>query len=404
MIDQTLRDRTILLVVGGGIAAYKSLDLVRRLRERGARVRPVMTAGAAHFVPELTLGALAAEKVFTELFDREDEQDVGHVRLARECDAVLVAPATANLMARMATGLTDDLATAVMLATRAPILLAPAMNPAMWNHPATQRNRARLRDDGVRFVGPARGEMAEAGEAGTGRMSEPLEIVAALEDLLAGGRTLAGLSAVVTSGPTREPIDPVRYISNHSSGKQGHAVAEALARAGARVVCVAGPVAIPDPAGCRTVHVETAREMQAAVDAALPADIGVFVAAVADWGVEAAAQKTKKGKGPPRIALVENPDILALVGKGERRPRVVVGFAAETENVEANARAKLERKGADLVVANDVSSGTGTFGGDDNAVTLVSGDGAERWERLSKREVAERLAARIAARFERVEV
>ena len=410
MIERTLADRTVVLVVGGGIAAYKVLDLVRRLRVRGARVRPVMTAGARHFVPELTLGALAAEKVFTELFSREDEEDVGHIRLARGCDAVVVAPATANLLARMAHGLTDDLAAAVMLATRAPILAVPAMNPAMWDHPATVRNVQRLQADGVRFVGPERGEMAESGESGTGRMSEPLAIVAALEEMLAGDRplvgdrALGGMRAVVTSGPTREPIDPVRYISNHSSGKQGHAIAEALARAGAEVICVAGPVAIPDPAGCETVRVETAHEMQAAVERALPADIGVFVAAVADWRVEAAAQqKTKKGKEPPTLELTQNPDILAGVGRGERRPALVVGFAAETENVEANARAKLARKGADMIVANDVSTGTTTFGGDENVVTLVTADGAERWDAMTKRAVAERLVERIAARFESVE-
>ena len=407
-IEQTLAGRTIVLVVGGGVAAYKALDLVRRLRERGARVRPVMTAGAQHFVPELTLGALAADKVFTALFDREDEQDVGHIRLARECDTVVVAPATANLMARMANGLVDDLATAVMLATRAPILLAPAMNPAMWDHPATRRNHRRLREDGVRFVGPARGEMAEANESGTGRMSEPLAIVRALEDLFveAGDRPLAGRRAVVTSGPTREPIDPVRYISNHSSGKQGHAVAEALARAGAEVICVSGPVAIAPPEGCETVHVETAQEMAEAVERALPADIGVFVAAVADWRVaEPAAHKTKKGEGgAPALAFAENPDILAAVGHGgTRRPALVVGFAAETRDVEANARAKLARKGADYIVANDVGPGTGTFGGDENSVVLVSEAGAERWERLSKRAVAERLVDHIARRLERLE-
>ena len=403
-IERTLRDRTILLIVGGGIAAYKSLDLVRRLRERGARVRPVMTAGARHFVPELTLGALAAEKVFTELFDREDEQDVGHIRLARECDAVVVAPATANLMGRMAHGLADDLATAVMLATKAPVLLAPAMNPAMWNHPATRRNVERLKDDGVCFVGPASGEMAEAGEAGTGRMSEPLEIVAALEGLVAPERPLAGLRAVVTSGPTREPIDPVRTITNHSSGKQGHAIAEALARAGAETICVSGPVSIADPVGCETVHVETAREMREAVERLLPADIGVFVAAVADWGVVPAPAKLKKESGPPQLEWTPNPDILLEVASGPKRPALVVGFAAETNDVEANARGKLKRKGADLVVANDVSEGTGTFGGDRNTVTLVSPDGAERWEDLSKQEVALRLVERIAERFASIEV
>ena len=406
IVDQTLRDRTVLLVIGGGIAAYKSLDLIRRLRERGARVRPIMTAGAGHFVTDLAVGALAAEKVFAELFDREDEQDVGHIRLARECDAVVVAPATANLMARMAHGLTDDLATAVLLATRAPILLAPAMNPAMWNHPATRRNVETLEADGVAFVGPATGEMAEAGEAGRGRMAEPLEIVAALEGLFDGGaKPLAGRTALVTSGPTREPIDPVRYISNHSSGKQGHAIAAALARAGAHVTLVTGPVALPDPLGVEAVHIETAREMLGAVEAHLPVDIGVFVAAVADWRVEAAAQKMKKGDGgPPTLSFAENPDILATVARGENRPAFLVGFAAETEHVEEHARGKLERKGADMIVANDVSSGTGTFGGDDNSVVLVTRDGAEALARMSKDDVAEALVHRIAERFETIEV
>ena len=402
--EQTLARRTIVLVVGGGIAAYKCLDLVRRLRERGARVRPVMTTGARHFVPELTLGALAADKVFTELFSREDEEDVGHIRLAREADAVVVAPATANMMARMAHGLTDDLATAVILATRAPVLLAPAMNPAMWSHPATVRNLVQLRADGVRTVGPGTGEMAERDERGTGRMSEPLEIVAAIEALLRSHRPLEGMSAVVTSGPTREPIDPVRYISNHSSGRQGHAIAEALAEAGAAVTCVSGPVAVPDPVGCETVHVETAREMLEAVEAALPATIAVFVAAVADWRVDAAPAKLKKGDdGPPALGFTQNPDILATVARGPRRPDVVVGFAAETDDVERHARLKLERKGADMIVANDVSAGTGTFGGAANTVTLVTPDGAERWETLSKQEVARRLVERIAQGLERIE-
>ena len=409
-IEQTLEDRTVLLIVGGGIAAYKALDLVRRLRERGARVRPVMTAGAAHFVSELTLGALAANKVFTELFSREDEEDVGHIRLAREADAVVVAPATANMMARMAHGLADDLAAAVLLATRAPVLLAPAMNPAMWSHPATARNAERLRADGARFVGPGTGEMAESGEAGVGRMSEPLEIVAVLEEILRPerpGRPLAGRTAIVTSGPTREPIDPVRYVSNHSSGRQGHAVAAALARAGAAVTLVSGPVAIPDPPGVGTVHVETARDMLAAVEARLPVDIAVFVAAVADWRVEAAAEKRKKDGGFD-LHWVENPDILATVarlnGRGApRRPHVVVGFAAETEHVADHAAAKLAKKGADMIVANDVSTGTDTFGGAENAVTLVTTDGAEEWARMSKQDVAETLVERIAERFERLE-
>ncbi|WP_185983963.1 bifunctional phosphopantothenoylcysteine decarboxylase/phosphopantothenate--cysteine ligase CoaBC [Aureimonas mangrovi] len=396
---KTLAGKRILLVIGGGIAAYKCLDLIRRLRERGAIVVPVMTQAAHHFVTPLSVGALAAHRVYTDLFDREDEQDVGHIRLARECDAVIVAPASADRMAQLSAGLAGDLPGAVLLATRAPILFAPAMNPAMWSHPATRRNLQRLTEDGVHFVGPNRGEMAESGEAGEGRMAEPLEIAGALEALFgAGDAPLAGRRAVVTSGPTHEPIDPVRYIANRSSGRQGHAIAAALARLGAEVTLVSGPVSIPDPAGVIVVKVETAREMLAAVEAQLPADIGVFVAAVADWrAAEAHAGKLKKdGSVPPPLELALNPDILATIGKSERRPRVVVGFAAETDDLLAHARGKLERKGADLIVANDVSHETGIMGGTSNTVHLVTAEGVEDWPSATKDEVATGLADHIA--------
>ncbi|KQT83901.1 bifunctional phosphopantothenoylcysteine decarboxylase/phosphopantothenate--cysteine ligase CoaBC [Aurantimonas sp. Leaf443] len=406
----TLAGKRILLVVGGGIAAYKALDLIRRLRERGASVVPVMTAGAREFVTPLAVGALSGGHVFTDLFDRQDEQDVGHIRLARDCDAVLVAPATANLMARAAAGAADDLAGAVLLATRAPVLMAPAMNPAMWSHPATRRNAATLAADGIAFVGPATGEMAEAGEAGAGRLAEPLGIVAALEAMLdarasrtAGARPtpdgpLTGRRILVTSGPTHEPIDPVRYIANRSSGRQGHAIAASLARLGASVHLVSGPVTIADPEGVRVTRVETARQMQAAVEADLPADAAVFVAAVADWRVaEEGLRKMKKGEGgPPPLALVENPDILAGVGHGSSRPTLVVGFAAETHDLIANARAKLLRKGADLIVANDVSPGTGVMGGEENTVHFVTREGVSTLPRLKKEAVADALARWIA--------
>ncbi len=398
----TLAGKRILLVIAGGIAAYKSLDLIRRLRERGASVRPIMTRGAQEFITPLAVGALSASHVYTELFSREDEQDVGHIRLARECDLVLVAPATADLMAKMANGLADDLASTVLLATDRPVLVAPAMNPKMWAHPATQRNVAVLQGDGIQMIGPMEGEMAESGERGRGRMAEPLDIVAGVEDLLSGPKPLAGMTAVVTSGPTHEPIDPVRYIANRSSGKQGHAIAAALARLGAEVTLVSGPVTIPDPAGVRTLHVERAEEMRDAVLGALPADIAVMVAAVADWRVASSAgQKIKKqpGEAPPSLELAENPDILKAVGHHAQRPRLVVGFAAETQNVEENGRSKLERKGADLIVANDVSPGTGIMGGDRNRVKLISRDGVEGWPDLSKDEVAERLALWIATQI-----
>ena len=398
----TLAGKRILLVIAGGIAAYKSLDLIRRLRERGAVVRPIMTRGAQEFVTPLAVGALSASHVYTELFSREDEQDVGHIRLARECDLVLVAPATADLMAKMANGLADDLASTVLLATDRPVLIAPAMNPKMWSHAATQRNFAVLQRDGIQAIGPMEGEMAESDERGRGRMAEPLEVVARVEDLLSGPKPLAGLKAVVTSGPTHEPIDPVRYIANRSSGKQGHAIAAALARLGADVTLVSGPVIIPDPVGVRTLHVERAEEMRDAVISTLPVDIAVMVAAVADWRVATSAeQKIKKqpGEAPPPLQLAENPDILKTIGHHPERPRLVVGFAAETENVEDNGRAKLERKGADLIVANDVSLETGVMGGDRNRVRLISHDGVEAWPDLTKSEVAERLALWIATQI-----
>ncbi|MGE0845366.1 MAG: bifunctional phosphopantothenoylcysteine decarboxylase/phosphopantothenate--cysteine ligase CoaBC [Flavobacteriaceae bacterium] len=402
--EKPLSGRRILLIIGGGIAAYKSLDLVRRLRERGATVRVVMTAAAQHFITTLSVGAIAGEQPLTDLFDPSDEHDVGHIRLAREAELIVVAPATANLMARMSTGQADDLATAVLLATRAPVLLAPAMNPQMWAHRATQRNIADIARDNVHVIGPNRGEMAESGEAGAGRMAEPVEIAEKAVAILAGGLPLSGRRVLITSGPTHEPIDPVRYIANRSSGKQGHAIAAAAARAGAQVTLVSGPVALADPAGVRTIHVETAREMLAAVEKALPADVAIFAAAVADWRPQSeAAQKTKKGKdGPPALHLVENPDILATVsGLRQSRPPLVIGFAAETEKLAEHARAKLKRKGCDWIVANDVSaagtSAGSVMGGDLNRVTLFSADGAaEEWPELDKQAVAERLVERIS--------
>ncbi|QIB33773.1 bifunctional phosphopantothenoylcysteine decarboxylase/phosphopantothenate--cysteine ligase CoaBC [Ancylobacter pratisalsi] len=399
-----LADKRILLIIGGGIAAYKSLDLIRRLRERGARVRVVMTGAAQHFVTPLAVGALAHDRVFTELFDRDAEHDIGHIRLSREADLVIVAPATADLMAKMAHGLADDLASAVLLASDTPTLLAPAMNPRMWSNPATHRNVTRLGEDGAAFVGPNAGAMAERGEDGPGRMAEPLEIVAAAEKLLAPSGPLNGRHVLITSGPTHESIDPVRYIANRSSGKQGHAIAAAARRAGAQVTLVSGPVNLPDPVGVAVHHVETAREMLAAVEAALPADATIFAAAVADWRAATAAdEKMKKNGGAiPALSLVENPDILATVSRlSNHRPRLVVGFAAETENVIAHAQAKRLRKGCDWIVANDVSRHSGieggVMGGDENAVHLITADDVEHWPKASKSEVAERLVARVAA-------
>ena len=398
----------VLLIVGGGIAAYKSLDLIRRLKERDLAVRCVMTAAARQFVTPLAAGALAGERVFTDLFDAESEFDVGHIRLARETDLIVVAPATADLMAKMAGGHADDLASAVLLATDRPVLLAPAMNPRMWSHPATRRNLAQLVHDGIAIVGPNIGEMAESGEAGVGRMAEPLEIVAAAEPFLEHEfreQPLKGRRMLVTSGPTQEPIDPVRYIANRSSGKQGHAIAAAGLAAGADVTLISGPVNLPDPPGVTTIKVTTAREMLDAVTRALPVDIAVFAAAVADWRVDHAnASKIKKQNGgAPQLALVENPDILATVAQRKSdRPRLVIGFAAETDELLAHAKAKLERKGCDWIIANDVSAELpGVMGGDRNTVHILTADGVEHWPPQSKPEVARGLVAKIAAALAR---
>jgi phosphopantothenoylcysteine decarboxylase/phosphopantothenate--cysteine ligase len=393
-----LDGKRILLIVGGGIAAYKALELVRLARKAGLAVRPILTRAGAEFVTPLSLSALAEDKVYSELFSLTDEAEMGHIELSRSADLVVVAPATADLMARAANGAASDLASTTLLATDKPVLMAPAMNVRMWQHPATVRNHERLKADGVLFVGPDEGAMA-CGEFGPGRMAEPPVILEAILAALAGpaARPLAGKRALVTAGPTAEPIDPVRMIVNRSSGKQGYAVAQALAQLGAEVTLVSGPTALEAPAGVRRVQVETAREMLAACEAALPADVAVMVAAVADWRpAEAAAGKIKKGDGaPPAIALVENPDILASLSRGARRPRLVVGFAAETDQVEAHAQAKLARKGCDWIVANDVGR-PGVMGGDRNAVAIVTAQGIERWEDLPKGEVAQRLAARIA--------
>jgi phosphopantothenoylcysteine decarboxylase/phosphopantothenate--cysteine ligase len=397
-----LSEKRILLIVGGGIAAYKALELTRLLRKAGIGVRPILTQAGAQFVTPLSLSALAEDKVYSELFSLTDEAEMGHIQLSRSADLVVVAPATADLMAKAAQGLAGDLATTTLLATDKPVLMAPAMNVRMWNHPATRRNLATLKGDGVRFVGPDEGAMA-CGEFGPGRMAEPAEIFAAIQSMLDGVAPgpLAGKRAIVTAGPTAEPIDPVRLLTNRSSGKQGYAIAAALAELGADVTLVSGPTALAAPAGVRRIEIETAREMLAACEAALPADIAVCVAAVADWRPEAVgAAKIKKGAdGPPAIALVENPDILAALSKGAHRPNLVVGFAAETDNVETHAQAKLARKGCDWIVANDVSI-AGTMGGDDNAVAIVSSAGIERWERVHKSEVARKLAARMAEVFQ----
>ena len=394
--------KRVLLIIGGGIAAYKSLDLIRRLKERGLAVRCILTKAAEQFVTPLSASALVGERVFTDLFDLASEFDVGHIRLARETDLIVVAPATADLMAKIAGGHADDLATAVLLATTAKIVLAPAMNPRMWANKSTQRNLAQLVADGVAVVGPNEGEMAEANERGLGRMAEPSEITAAVETLLSAEATrpLQGQRVLITSGPTHEPIDPVRYIANRSSGKQGHAIAAAAATAGAEVTLVSGPVNAPDPPGVKVIKVETAREMLQAVERALPADVAIFAAAVGDWRVaNAGEQKLKKraGNPTPELSLVENPDILAAIAKRKtQRPKLVIGFAAETENVAANAKAKLASKGCDWILANDVSPQSGVMGGDRNTITLVRASGVEAWPPQSKDEVASRLVARIA--------
>ena len=401
--------KRVLLIVAGGVAACKSLDLVRLLRARGAAVRCVLTAAGAEFVTPLSLAALSGDKVHGDLFSLTDESEMGHIRLSREADLVAVAPATADLMAKMAHGLADDLATAALLATDKPVLLAPSMNAQMWAHPATRRNAATLAADGVHRVGPDDGALA-CGETGAGRMAEPADIVSAIERLLARegeepaarGR-LDGLRALVTSGPTVEPIDPVRYIANRSSGKQGHAIACALGDAGAEVVLVTGPTAQPDPPGARVAHVETAGEMLAACRDALPVDVAVCAAAVADWRAAAPGNRKLKRNGARRrtLELVANPDILATLSEpGESRPALVVGFAAETDEVVANAGAKRAAKGCDWIVANDVSPGTGVFGGERNRVHVIDGAGVETWETAPKDEVARRLGARIAAAME----
>lgn len=393
--------RRVLLIITGGIAAYKAQELVRRLKERGIAVRCVLTRAAKELVSPLALAALSGEKVYDDLFSLTDEAEMGHIRLSREADLVVVAPATADIIAKMAHGLADDLASTLLLATDKPVLVAPAMNPFMWRHPATQRNVAQLIHDGVEFVGPAEGDMA-CGETGPGRLVEPDELLKRiLARLEPQSQPLRGVRALVTSGPTCEAIDPVRFIANRSSGRQGHAIAAALARAGAQVTLVSGPVAIPDPPGVHTVHVESARDMLAACEAALPVDVAVCAAAVADWRPEMSApQKLKKEEGaaPPVLRLVENPDILATLSRHERaRPRLVVGFAAETGELEAAARRKRAKKGCDWILANDVSPGSQVFGGERNQVLLITGDGpAEAWPELCKEEVARRLVARIA--------
>jgi len=392
--------RRILLVVSGGIAAYKSLELIRRLKDRGYRVRCILTEGGARFVTPLSVAALSGEKVYTDLFSLADETEMGHIRLSREADLVVVAPASADVLAKMAAGLATDLATTALLATDKPVMVAPAMNVEMWTHPATRRNVATLRSDGIRVIGPAEGDLA-CGETGPGRMVEAEELLRAVERHFAGGGpgALAGRRALVTSGPTREAIDPVRYISNFSSGKQGHAIAGALAGLGAETTLVSGPTREPDPAGVTTVHVESAMDMMAACDAALPVDVAVCAAAVSDWRVAARCDRKikKNGRPAPTLELTENPDVLAALARHpRRRPNLVVGFAAETENLVDNARAKRRRKACDWIVANDVSAAAGTFGSPENTVHLITGRGAEAWPTLGKEAVAERLGKAIA--------
>src|SRR5436190_10204848 len=398
----SLSGRKILIVIGGGIAAYKVLELIRRLRQAGATVRVAMSGSAHHFITPLSVSAITGDRVFQNLFDLDDEHEIGHIRLAREADLIVVAPATADLLAKMAGGHADDLASTVLLATDKPVLIAPAMNPRMWAHPATRRNAALLAADGVACVGPNPGEMAESGEHGIGRMAEPLEIAAKIEELLGARKEralLQGRRLIVTSGPTREPIDPVRYMANRSSGKQGHAIAQAAAEAGANVKLISGPVALQDPPQVDVVHVETAQEMLAAVENALPADVAVFAAAVADWrAAQPRGHKIKKGAAAPILNLAENPDVLATIAaRKSQRPALVIGFAAETEHVIENAKLKLARKGCDWILANDVSSATGIMGGDNNRIHLVTADGVESWPMQSKREAAKMLVSRIAA-------
>lgn len=397
-----LKDKRILLIIGGGIAAYKSLELIRRLRERGAEVTVCMTEAAKNFVTPLAAASLSGHKVYTDLFSLTDEAEMGHIQLSRAADLLVVAPATADLLAKMAQGLASDLASTLLLATDKRVLVAPAMNVRMWTHPATARNVARLRNDGVLFAGPVDGDMA-CGEFGPGRMAEPLQIVEAIASAVAAVATagpLSGKRVVVTSGPTYEPIDPVRYIANRSSGRQGHAIAAAAREAGADVVLISGPVSIPDPPGVAVVHVETAEQMRTDVERALPADLFISAAAVADWRVAASSeQKVKKGKsGPPTLSLVENPDILATVaGLGAHRPTLVVGFAAETEKIVEHGQAKLARKGCDMIVANDVSPATGVMGGLENSVHLITKSGVESLPRQDKTAAAQAIIMKCVA-------
>ena len=399
-----MRGKSVLLIIGGGIAAYKSLELIRRLAERGVKTRAILTKAGAEFVTPLSVSALTGEKIYTDLFSLTDEAEMGHIELSRAADLVVVAPATADLMGKMANGLANDLASTALLATDKPVLMAPAMNVRMWESASVRRNRAILEKDGVLFVGPNDGEMA-CGEFGPGRMAEPMEIVAAIEKAFGAAGPLAGLRALVTAGPTREPVDPVRFLANHSSGKQGYAIAEALARAGAATTLVSGPVSITPPPGVTLKRVTTAREMLAACEAALPADVLVMAAAVADWRPDiAAGSKIKKSADRivPLIKLVENPDILATLSAHKARPRLVIGFAAETDDVVQNAIAKRGRKGADWIIANDVSvdeTGGSVMGGDRNRVHLVSEAGVEDWPEMTKNEVGARLAARIAEKL-----
>ncbi len=408
----------ILLVISGGIAAYKSLELIRRLRDRGATVRVVMTAAAQQFISPLSAATLSGQPIRDELFSLTDEAAIGHIELSRAADLVVVAPASANILARMAAGLADDLATTLLLATDKRVLAAPAMNVRMWLHPSTRRNLDRLKDDGVLFVGPESGPMA-CGEFGPGRMAEPSAIVEAIEQALTAGPfgespeapstdsgPLSGRHIIVTSGPTYEPIDPVRFIGNRSSGRQGHAIAQSAVGAGARVTLITGPVGLSDPVGAEVIHVGSAREMRQAVEAALPADAFIAAAAVADWRTESVArQKIKKGADEsPTLRLVENPDILAEVSKKTTmRPAVVIGFAAETENVTANAKAKLRRKGCDLIIANSVAEGTSTFGGETNQVEVIDARKAETWPPMTKAEVADGIVRRLVVELARRE-
>lgn len=398
-----MQNRRILLIIGGGIAAYKSLELIRRLTDRDIGVRAILTAAGAQFITPLSVASLTGEKAYTELFSLTDEAEMGHIRLSREADLVLVAPATADLLASMANGNARDLATTTLLATDKPVMVAPAMNVQMWANAATQRNVRTLAADGVLRIGPNQGDLA-CGEEGYGRMAEVEEIVAAIEDFYSGetNKPLAGRSALVTAGPTHEAIDPVRYISNHSSGKQGYAIAAALARLGADTTLISGPTNLDDPLGVKIIRIASAQQMLEACEAALPVDAAICVAAVADWRVadEARNKIKKNGGGAPALDLVENPDILArIAGRGNDRPTLVVGFAAETENVVEHATTKREKKNCDWIVANDVAPGTGTMGGDDNQVHLVTPEGVEAWPKASKVDVAERLADRVALHF-----